>query len=99
MKLIKWSLGLALLSVPTLLMAQSPIGGFMQGKGKGNVVVSYSHETYDQVYLVPEKVNGVPVFNKVTTESVSAYATVGLSNKVDLIANVPYVSRRGEASQ
>ena len=99
MKSIKWSLALAILSAPTLLMAQSPIGGFMQGKGKGNVVVSYSRETYDQVYLVPAKVNGVPVFNKVTTESVSTYATIGLSSKVDFIANIPYVSRRGEASQ
>ena len=31
------------------LSAQSPVDGFMQGKGKGNVVVSYAMEKYDKV--------------------------------------------------
>ena len=99
MKLTKQLLALALLTAPVLSFAQSPIGGFMQGKGKGNVVVSYTTESYDKVFLVPQKVDGVPVFNKVDIQSVSLYATVGLSSKVDLVANVPYITSKGHASE
>lgn len=99
MQLTKHLLALALLTAPMLSFAQSPIGGFMQGKGKGNIVVSYTTETYDKVFLVPQKVEGVPVFNKVNIQSVSLYGTVGLSSKVDLVANLPYISTKGNASE
>jgi predicted CoA-binding protein len=36
----------------------------MQGKGKGSVSLSFSSEKYDKVYFIPEKVDGVPVFNE-----------------------------------
>ena len=88
MKLFKLSAAICIAALPTLLTAQTPISGFMQGKGKGNVVVSYSTESYDQVFLVPKKIDGVPVFNKVTVQSTSLYSTVGLSNKVDLQFNL-----------
>ena len=99
MQLTKQLLVLALLTAPVLSFAQSPIGGFMQGKGKGNVVVSYTTESYNKVFLVPRKVDVVPVFNKVDIQSVSVYATVGLSSKVDLVANVPYIKTKGNASE
>ncbi len=99
MKLFKLSAALCIAALPTLLTAQTPISGFMQGKGKGNVVVSYSTESYDQVFLVPKKIDGVPVFNKVTVQSTSLYSTVGLSNKVDLQFNLPSIKSTGEAKQ
>ncbi|MFC4261851.1 hypothetical protein ACFOWM_03090 [Ferruginibacter yonginensis] len=99
MKSMKIALAIAVLSVPALVKAQSPVNGFMQGKGKGNVVVSYSSESYDKVFLVPTKVDGVPVFNKVTTTSVNVYGTYGISNKVDLQLSVPYIKSKGEASE
>lgn len=98
MKLFKIALALLVLGTPALLKAQSPIGGFMQGKGKGNVVLSYNSESYSDVYLVPEKVEGVPVFNKVTTNSFSLFTTVGITDKLDVQLNVPYIKTTGEAS-
>lgn len=98
MKLTKQLLALALLSAPVLSIAQSPIGGFMQGKNKGNVVLSYNTESYDKVFLVPQKIDGVPVFNKVDIQSASLYATVGLSSKVDIVANIPYIATKGHAT-
>jgi hypothetical protein len=82
-----------------VLKAQSPIGGFMQGKGKGNIALSYNSESYDKVFLVPEKIDGVPVFNRVKTTSVNFFGTFGLSNKVDLQLSLPYIKSTGEASQ
>jgi Putative MetA-pathway of phenol degradation len=80
------------------MMAQSPVGGFMQGKGNGNVVVSYSAEKYSKVYLVPNQVDGVPVFNEVETTSTSVYATYGISNVLDVVFSLPYISSTGNAS-
>ncbi|MBC5842119.1 MAG: hypothetical protein K2Y30_15740 [Flavobacteriaceae bacterium] len=79
--------------------SQSPISGFMQGKGKGNISVSYSSEKYDKVYLVPQETDGVPVFNEVQLNSTNLYATYGVSDKLDLVLSVPYIQAEGSASQ
>lgn len=95
---------LLILAVTTLgyvntAYSQSPISGFMQGKGKGNVSLSYSSEKYDQVYLVPEEVDGVPVFNEVQISSTSLYATYGITDQLDVVFSLPYISSKGDASQ
>lgn len=79
--------------------SQSPISGFMQGKGKGNVSLSYSSEKYDKVYLVPQENDGVPVFNEVQLNSTSLYATYGLTDQLDVVLSLPYISAEGNASQ
>ncbi len=81
-----------------LVKAQSPISGFMQNKGNGSLVISQNYEYYDEVYLVPKKVNGVPIFNNVTIRSTSFYGTYGITDKLNLVVNLPYVSAEGSAS-
>lgn len=88
---------LATVSVATY--AQSPVNGFMQGKGKGNVVVSYGMEKYDEVYLVPKTVNGVPVFGEVEVNSASLYATYGITDKLDIVVSLPYITATGNAPE
>jgi len=79
--------------------AQSPVSGFMNQKGKGAVVLSYSSEKYNEVYLVPEKVNGVPVFNEVQNTAVNLYATYGLSNKLEMVLGLPYIQSKGQGEK
>ena len=95
---------LLILAVTTLgyvntAYSQSPISGFMQGKGKGNVSLSYSSEKYNEVYLVPDFVDGVPIFNEVQISSASLYATYGITDQLDVVLSLPYISAEGDASQ
>jgi hypothetical protein len=48
---------------------------------------------YDKVYFIPEKVDGVPVFNETKVYSTSIYATYGISDQVDVVVVLPYVQR------
>ncbi len=89
----------AFATVSVAATAQSPVNGFMQGKGKGNVVVSYGMEKYDEVYLVPKLVKGVPVFNDVKVNSASLYATYGITDKLDIVVSLPFITATGNASE
>lgn len=85
--------------LPGLVLAQSPVSGFMKEKGKGSVVVSYASEKYDKVYLVPNEVDGVPVFNDVKITSQSLYAEYGVTNNFNVVVNVPFITATGNASE
>ena len=85
--------------LPFLAIAQSPVSGFMKKKGEGSVVVSYSSEKYDKVFLVPNEIQGVPVFNDVKVESQSLYAEYGVTDNFNIVLNAPYITVTGNASQ
>jgi hypothetical protein len=42
---------------------------------------SLQFRKYDKVYFIPEKVDGVPVFNETKVYSTSIYATYGISDR------------------
>ena len=77
--------------------AQSPVNGFMQKEGKGSVALSYNSEAYNEVYLVPQKINEVPIFNRMTLKSASVYFTYGLTDKINVVFNIPYIQSQGAA--
>ncbi|RXG20002.1 hypothetical protein DSM02_2847 [Leeuwenhoekiella polynyae] len=87
----------ALFMLPVLMLAQSPVSGFMKTKGDGSITASFSSEKYDEVFLVPQKVDGVPVFNEVKTTSYSLYAEYGISDNFNLVFNLPYIKSEGQA--
>ncbi|HEX8504075.1 MAG TPA: hypothetical protein VF630_01805 [Hymenobacter sp.] len=78
--------------------AQSNVSGFMAGKGHGSVVLSGTTERYDDVYLAPDKIEGVPIFQEVRVNSLNLYATYGLTDKIDAILSVPYIQSKGKAA-
>ncbi len=85
--------------LPAIVLAQSPVSGFMKEKGKGSVVVSYAAEKYDQVYFVPSINDGVPVFNDVKIASQSLYAEYGISNRFNVVVNLPFITATGNATE
>ncbi|WP_304066363.1 hypothetical protein [Pedobacter glucosidilyticus] len=90
---------LAVLGISGSVCAQTPLSGFMQGKKGGNISFSLNHENYSEVYLIPEKIDGVPVFNSVSVNSFNIYGSYGFTDKLDLIVNLPFVRTVGSGNQ
>jgi len=88
---------LILLLGPASMQAQSLVSGFMNGKGKGSVALSYAYEQYDKVLLAPNDADGVPVFNEVTLTSASIYGAYGLTNRLDVVMSLPHIKAEGDA--
>ena len=86
-------------SALTAVFAQSPVSGFMEGKGNSSTALSFNTEFYDHVFLVPNNVDGVPVFNDVTVNSVSFYNSYGATDNLDISLGLPYISTQGNASE
>ncbi len=80
------------------LQSQNAVNGFLQGEGKGNIVVSYFNEKYNSFYTDTSKVDGIPIFNKVNSGVVSLFSTYGLTKKLDIQFNLSHVKKTGNAS-
>jgi hypothetical protein len=86
-----------LAGVVTTVQGQSLVSGFMAGKGHGSVVVSGTAESYTKVFLAPEKIEGVPIFQEVRVSSLNLYATYGITDKIDAILSLPFIQSKGRA--
>jgi hypothetical protein len=78
--------------------AQSLSSGFMSGRKHGSISISGTQEWYEQVYLVPEKVDAVPIFRRIQVKSVSLYANYGITDKIEAVVSLPYVRSEGQAA-
>ena len=87
------------LGAQTSGQAQSLVGGFLPGKGHGSVVVSGTLERYRSVYLAPEKIDRVPIFERVDVSSVNLYGSYGITDKLEAVVSLPYIQSRGFADE
>ena len=78
--------------------AQSPVSGFMSPKGKGAVAISVTSEKYSTVLLHPTVSDAVPVFGSVQVSSQSLFGTYGISDKLNVVVGLPYITAKGNAS-
>lgn len=70
----------------------------MAGKGHGSAAISFTSEHYQQAYLVPEKVNSIPIYREVFVTSYNLYGTYGITSKIDAIVSLPYIRSAGRAN-
>jgi hypothetical protein len=81
----------------SLVSAQPIVDGFTKGKGNGSFVVSYSWERYDEFYFADTKRDAPPPYGgQITTQSISLYGVLGLTDNIDVILNIPFISANGE---
>jgi hypothetical protein len=71
----------------------------MNGKDRGAVALSFTAERYETAFLVPEDADEIPIFNELPINSVTLFATYGVSPDLDLILNLPYIRSEGFATQ
>ncbi len=69
--------------------------GFLRGKGKLDVALSYGLDTYDEFWVGGDKISGAP-FGRVTRHNVNVYAAYGLTDSIDLALNGSYVYASSE---
>ncbi|MBD2714911.1 hypothetical protein KBK19_07685 [Microvirga sp. STR05] len=79
--------------------AQSLVSGFLPGKGHGSFVVSGTAERYQSVYLAPEKIDRVPIFDRVEVTSLNLYGSYGLTDRLEAVVSLPYIQSRGFADE
>lgn len=60
-------------------------------------MVSYSWERYDEFYFGNTKMPAPPPYGgQITTQSISLYGVLGLTDNLDLVVNVPYITAQGD---
>lgn len=80
---------LAALLVPASAAAMN-LNGFLPARGEGAVAVSYTAESYDEFWAGETKVQE-PALGEVETMSVSVWTRWGFTDRLALVANLPYV--------
>ena len=79
--------------------SQTPLSGFMQGKKGGGITFSATHEHYDSAFLFPDKIDNIPVYNEVSVNSFNIYGIYGISDKLDVLVNVPFIQTVGSGDR
>ncbi|MCI0567200.1 MAG: hypothetical protein L0Z52_03295 [Acidobacteria bacterium] len=88
-----WFLALAVLASGVSLAAD--LNGFLREKGKGDVALSYTSESYDTFWAGTTEVD-VPNGGDVDTESLSLWFAYGLSDRWTLTGDIPYVDAESD---
>jgi hypothetical protein len=79
----------AVLMLPVSAAAMN-LNGFLPARGEGAVAISYTAESYDEFWAGETKVEE-PALGEVETVSLSLWTRWGLTDRLALVANLPYV--------
>ncbi|MCL7763764.1 transporter [Polaribacter sp. Z014] len=96
MKTSKIVLGLVFgLALTTQTNAQGLLDGFTPKKGDLSVTASYTSSNYEKFYAGETKMDAVPAHNEIDQNVYSLYAKYGITNKLSVVLNAPYISAEG----
>lgn len=76
--------------------SQGLVSGWMQGKGRTAVALSGFTESFSSYYVDQQQTNN-PQLGKITTSGVSLYLGAGITDWLDVVANIPYVASSSSA--
>ena len=76
--------------------AQVAVDGFMRGAGRTSASVSFSTESYDE-YWQGTTLRSNPNLGTISTQSVGLYVSGGITDYVDVILSLPYISAQPSA--
>lgn len=75
----------------------SDLNGFMRDKGKGDVAISWTHQNYDEFWMGTKKV-ATMAGGDVKTDAFAVWVDYGVTDRLTLMANLPYVKADGTDS-
>ena len=78
------------LALGPTMAAGLDMNGFLPAKGEGTVALSYTAEGYDEFWVGDVKVSD-PGVGEVDTDSLALWMRYGLTDRLALVANFPYV--------
>ena len=90
MKIIS-TLVLVLLLASSIAHSQGLVSGWMQGKGKTAAALNGFTEAYTRYYVGQQQTNN-PQLGQITMSGVTLYLGAGITDWLDIVVNVPYVS-------
>jgi len=76
--------------------AQGLVSGWMQGKGRSAVALTGFTESYNRYYVDKQQTYN-PQLGTITTSGISLYLGAGITDWLDIVANIPYVSASSNA--
>lgn len=71
--------------------------GFLRAEGEGDVAVSFTTDSYDRFWRGTTEVSN-PGLGEVTTDSLALWLAYGLSGRLTMEANLPYVRTEGDGT-
>lgn len=86
----------ATLLVPQLAISQGLIGGWMQGKGRTAVALTYFTDSFNRYYVGQQQTHN-PQLGTIAIRGLSLYLGTGVTDWLDVVANVPYASASSDA--
>ncbi|WP_218598682.1 transporter [Polaribacter sp. NJDZ03] len=99
MKTSKIVLGLVFgLALTSQTNAQGLLDGFTPKKGDLSVTASYTSSNYEKFYAGNTKMDAVPVYKEIDQNIYSLYAKYGITNKLSVVLNAPYISAEGNGA-
>lgn len=74
------------------------LNGFLPAAGEGAAALSYSAESYDEFWRGDAKVPTPPPLGEVETTTASLWLRWGFTDRLAVVANVPYVEVEGDGT-
>ena len=97
MKIIT-TLVLVLSLAPSTMHAQGLVSGWMQGKGRTAAALTGFTEAYSRYYVGQQQTDN-PQLGIITASGVTLYLGAGITDWLDVVVNVPYVSASSSGGQ
>jgi hypothetical protein len=73
------------------------LNGFLRERGRGDVALSYTAESYDEFWVGDDKVSD-PGVGEVDTRTLSLWLAYGITDRLTFVAELPYVDTEGDGT-
>jgi hypothetical protein len=90
-------LALVIVALVPATVSAMDLDGYMWPKGHGAAAISFTSQSYDEFWAGTTKVSD-PGVGKVDTESWTLWVVHGVSDRLNLVANLPYISTESDGT-